>query len=772
MRQRTKAFKVRSAALLLTGLLAFGCLLPIPVYAGLETGETYSNSFDFGALDGAWVSECAQVETDEGQEPGLRFAGASEGAGIVTKEEISAGKIRMEVDVDRLDFSSGGWLGFLIGTQDTDPIMDWNHLADGKHVMLSYVNGIWHLVTQTRNEDGSYVGYDLVDGDLNPIQSGSDSESRHYFELRKLPSNQGVLAGVTLIVTLDDAGSFTFSMKQDGAETLLAQTKDKQLDPYTAGRMGVCVMQGERAVTGKLTNVRVFADDASQAAAEFHFDQSDVGSDYLIDYSGNTRSVTFGALGKMKLTATGEKAAYAVNKTSAQIDRNVVGYDLAKNITVRQDLYLTDFGTDAVFLFCFGMGNAYDTELGAKDTYAVRIENASGQNTFSVVKFTEDGGAKWSTLMEPTAFGEAGGKIPLALSVDGDGSLTVTVGDRTESAESPLEFSRNKMYFGLWLTGSATVKIDEFSIRNAVYSKPENKDLTADFTNNEINVNEWYLPSWGGNLEERYDGVYAADGELVFRNVNTNAGITTKAQFSNFDLSFDITDIQREEKNGIGPSTDIRIMYGISGYNDAFNILYYQELRPLISFRASTRGTVYSILHVENEIADTLPERYDMFSEAAKGEIFTVRLTMTDGLLALYLKTSDEEEFTRITEIQTAGALTGSIRISGYGDGVQGDGACSNFRIDNLSVKNTDTDPSNHADYGFKSSREWIEWDGYEYTKTWNNGDLLPISGRQQTGENSALIPIVIGAGAAAVILVGAVVFWSVRRRKKSGARK
>ena len=78
MRQRTKAFKVRSAALLLTGLLAFGCLLPIPVYAGLETGETYSNSFDFGALDGAWVSECAQVETDEGQEPGLRFAGASE----------------------------------------------------------------------------------------------------------------------------------------------------------------------------------------------------------------------------------------------------------------------------------------------------------------------------------------------------------------------------------------------------------------------------------------------------------------------------------------------------------------------------------------------------------------------------------------------------------------------------------------------------------------------------------------------------------------------
>lgn len=767
MRRQVNRMK-KCCITVLAMLLAAGSIAPITARAGLETGETYANSFDFGALDGVWVSENAVVEADAGQQKGLRFVNASEGAGIVTQEEISANKIRMEIDVEHMDLSTGGWLGFLLGTKDAPTIMNWSNLADGKHIMLSYINGVWHLCTQTKNSDGTYVGYNLVDANGSAIQSGTSSDSRHYYKLAGLPGNRGVLSNVTLIVTLDNQGNFTFSMREFGntAETLLAQTKDKKLDPYTTGRLGVCVMQGSKGISGKLTNVKTYVNGNTKATTEFRFNQDDIGSDYLMDFSVNTSSMTYDALGKLKMTATAKKVAYAINKTPVQIDSNVVNYALAKNILVEQDLYLTDFREGAVFSLCFGLGNSYDTEIGAKDSYALKIMKKSGQNVFSVVKYTEDNASKSTAVIGQTAFEQVDGKVPILIAIDGNGSLEVTVGNQSKKAANQLSFAKNKMYFGYELRGTAVVKIDAFSIHNALYSKPSNKDLMADFTDNDINVNEWYLPTWGGNLEERYDGVYAENNELVFKNVNSNAGITTKAQFSNFELTFDITDIQRDEKNGIRPSSDIRIMYGISGYTDGFNILYYQELRPIISFRSSDSGTGYSILHVDKELAGTLPEQYDMFSEASKGKVFSVKLTMMDGLLTLYLKTFDEKNFTKIAETQTAGALTGSIRISGYGDGTLGDGTCSNFRIDNLSVKNTDKEPNNTNDYGYKSNKAWITWDGYEYVDTWDNDDLLPIEAQQN--KRTWILIIVLAGGAIALAAVTGVSIFVIRRRKSN----
>ena len=745
---------------------------PIPAKAGLETGVTYADSFDLGALDGTWVCDNAFVEADAGQSKGLRFVNASEGAGIVTQQEISASKIRMEIEVESMNLASGGWMGFLLGTKDAPTIMNWNNLADGKHILLSYINGEWYLNTQTKNEDGTYVGYNLVDAEGNEIKNGTDSESRHFYKVAALPSNGGVISNTTLILCLDDQGNFSFSMRKFGAtqEVLLAQTKGVKLPPYSAGRLGVCVMQGNSGINGKLTNVKTFADGSSHATTEFRFDKEDVGVDYLLDYSKNTSSMSFNATGKLKLTAAEKKRAYAINKSPVYVDENVVNYEMADNISIRQELSFVDFKNQDVFSVYFGMSNYYDTEIGAKGSYALKIRRESGQNVFSVVEYTADNAASEKAIIPETAFGYENGSVPIAILFNGDGSLKVTVGNQTKQVQKQLTFQKRKIFFGYGLVGNGTVKIDNLTLGNALYSKPENKDLAADFTDNDININEWYLPEWGGNLEERYDGVYADNGELVFKNVNSNAGITTKAQFSNFDLTFDITDIQREEKNGIMPSSDIRIMYGIAGYNTGFNILYYQELRPMITFRSSDNGTAFSILHVANEIAGTLPERYDMFSAAAKGEIFTVKITMTDGLLNVYLKTSKESDFTKVAETHAGTCLTGSIRISGYGDGVAGDGACSNFCIDNLFVKNTDKDPNNKTDYGYTSNRDWIKWDGYEYVDTWNSADLIPIE--PQTEFTIHTMQIVILAGGIAILALAVGVSIFVIRRKRKCAQK
>ena len=148
-----------------------------------------------------------------------------------------------------------------------------------------------------------------------------------------------------------------------------------------------------------------------------------------------------------------------------------------------------------------------------------------------------------------------------------------------------------------------------------------------------------------------------------------------------------------------------------------------------------------------------------MYSWAHEKEIFTVKVTMTDGLLQVFLKSSLDETFTEVASTQTSGATTGSIRVCGYGDGVKDE--CSNFSIDNLSVKNTDKNPNNEEDFGFKSSKEWIEWDGYDYVDDWDNADLIPIEKSEESGCGSSVV------GAALLPFAGVLAFGVIRRKRK-----
>jgi hypothetical protein len=191
----------------------------------------------------------------------------------------------------------------------------------------------------------------------------------------------------------------------------------------------------------------------------------------------------------------------------------------------------------------------------------------------------------------------------------------------------------------------------------------------------------------------------------------------------------------------------------------------------MFTLRPSSDGTQtdYSILNIEYERAGTLPEKYNVFSAKSEGLIFNIKLTMTDGLIEAGIKLSTETEYYTIFSIQTSSSITGHIRISGYGDGTYGDGACSNFTIDNVSVKNTDQNAKNTANYGYESNSAWIQWDGYEYEDTWKDDELLPIY--QEEASDGGCSSVMSGiAGIGALLIAGGLRIFLKKDKKEEDA--
>ena len=349
--------------------------------AGLEPSKAYETQFDDGPISGgAWEYSGAAVAADEGEKAGLRVENAGEGAGIMTNRDIAADKVTLEIDVEYLSLN-GGWIAFMSGVNRTDaPILDWNIFFGGGYVLLQNVGGDWYLVTQVTNK-----GYDLVDGNGQPIKNGDDEVSRRYNKLAAL-GKDSALENLTLSMSLDKSGNLVFAKRGIGEtadeNVVLAKTDGTKYEPYAAGRAGFCVMQGSNPVNAKFGNVKVFADDKNTPETEFRFDSDVISSDYILDVGNNPNSLTFASKGKLEFTATAGADSYAVCKTPVYFDESVKNYSV-KNIDIAHKLYLGgDFDGSDSFLVYFGLTNPYDTEIATDGTYALKI-TPSG---FSAVK--------------------------------------------------------------------------------------------------------------------------------------------------------------------------------------------------------------------------------------------------------------------------------------------------------------------------------------------------------------------------------------------------
>ncbi|MBQ7879636.1 MAG: hypothetical protein IJ317_03200, partial [Clostridia bacterium] len=446
--------KVAKKALSLLAVLGVSVALGAPALhslnasAGMEQTTAFESAYDDGELkSGEWESNYetdsennfiagAVVEADAGKKQGLRITDGYEGAGLVTQNETKGAKsVRIEADIEYLQIQNGGWFAFLLGTHDAPTIMNWSKINSGDYVLLSNVNNDWYLNTQTKDQDGNFKSYGLVNAAGESIQN--DGDGSHFYRL-DLPKKD-TLENVTLSLQLDDKGNLTFSVREIGesqsADQVLAKTASTPYEPYEDGRLGFCVMQSSfGGINGKLNDFRTYTD--GEENTKFRFNEENVSAEYVLDPSTKPNCLSFDAEGKLKMTATADNRAYAINKSYVRQDEYVVDGSLGKNIVFSQKLYFTDFSEASVFSLHVGLSNLYDTEIGAENTYALKIKKTG----FSFVKYTDDG---FVPLTEDISYTYSGDSCVVTVSIDGDGQTEIAVGENSVTVEN-VKFLRPK----------------------------------------------------------------------------------------------------------------------------------------------------------------------------------------------------------------------------------------------------------------------------------------------------------------------------------------
>lgn len=246
------------------------------------------------------------------------------------------------------------------------------------------------------------------------------------------------------------------------------------------------------------------------------------------------------------------------------------------------------------------------------------------------------------------------------------------------------------------------------------------------FDKGSYNANMFYSETTGSPI---YPAKIAVeDGKLVFRNVGQGY-FTTKEQYSNFELKFDITDLYREgKKDDNGNITQLishwfMIGFGVDNYNDPpseriqATFLHFDGL-PLDS--DDNRSN-----HFTGDVQNGIKDRYILWNNAVDGnpvagsikgmtdnagegvfslwdkdsignETVNIKLTVVDGVITLAYKLASRAEYVEQYRFDLGTMQTGYVRIYSYGEGVGGSvteyTSVLNMTIDNFEITNLDND--------------------------------------------------------------------------------
>ena len=365
-----------------------------------------------------------------------------------------------------------------------------------------------------------------------------------------------------------------------------------------------------------------------------------------------------------------------------------------------------------------------EPSLGDAENIEVKFQNKGGVKV-SADAYDADGNRQVLSGMKNTGVA-VGGKATFRVSITKDSILKVSInGKSVISAKIPVSGS-GKIAF--MQTGGCAVEISEISIKGYEYDRPENTNVSEDFEKgldiSKIHILNTY--EHGGNLfkpgrvaVEEYDG----NKMLMFANA---AGyyFTTKYQYSNFEMSFDVPKMQLPEEmiydDGSGYFYSFGILFGIS--NDA-NVTW-DETEAADGIHFGRGGRVTS---VKTQLLDKTSEAHPIASE---NKPFSVKLSVIDGKVTVGLKWMEEKQYETVgTYTLESGSPLGYIRFSIP--------VITNMAIDNLKITNLDENP-NVIETEYQNGIETFEDAKYEEfervykdttkkdTDKTNSNDILP----------------------------------------------
>lgn len=451
--------------------------------------------------------------------------------------------------------------------------------------------------------------------------------------------------------------------------------------------------------------------------------------------------------GKAKFNTLSEKEKLTT-KTKAF---NLKEYGVTTLLDFSSRLNFSSFAENGNFSMAFGLNNLKN-ETGAEDSFAVKVNYDSASKKFSigVSEYTKYGEI---SVYAPTVIGaiKINRDVTFKVFVDTDCNLTVSVLPTGASSETKLvsRYGLNvnpEGYISYISSGRNEITLSDPKILVYEYDAPETIDYTETFDKNGYNSNVFYSASTASPITP--SSLSVENGALRFKNTAA-AYISTRYKYSNFELSFDITDMARTatfDDNGNVVSlinSWFGIAFGVNSIDEAPDTttrystwLQLGRVVPGVENFVKPANVHYLLWDNNGNWNNVTDPQYmtdfNPWSTKYDGEVINVKFAVTDGLVELFMKIDGDPDWGGPYFTYDFGKVkTGYVRIFTAGNtGIETKGIeyndVGNFTIDNLSIKDTDHENAKTLlptpEY---KSNLWRKTPDYDYKTKPDDKDLI-----------------------------------------------
>lgn len=430
---------------------------------------------------------------------------------------------------------------------------------------------------------------------------------------------------------------------------------------------------------------------------------------------------------------------------------NLKEYGVTTLLDFSSTLNFSSFAENGNFSMAFGLNNLKN-ETGAEDSFAVKVNYDSASKKFSigVSEYTKDGEI---SVYASTVIGaiKINRDVTFKVFVDTDCNLTVSVLPTGASSETKLVsgYGLNvnpEGYISYISSGRNEITLSDPQILVYEYDAPETIDYTETFDKNGYNSNVFYSASTASPITP--SSLSVENGALRFKNTAA-AYISTRYKYSNFELSFDITDMARTatfDDNGNVVSlinSWFGIAFGVNSIDEAPDTttrystwLQLGRVVPGVENFVKPANVHYLLWDNNGNWNNVTDPQYmtdfNPWSTKYDGEVINVKFAVTDGLVELFMKTDGDPDWGEPYFTYDFGKVkTGYVRIFTSGNtGIETKGIeyndVGNFTIDNLSIKDTDHENAKTLlptpEY---KSNLWRKTPDYDYKTKPDDKDLI-----------------------------------------------
>lgn len=442
-----------------------------------------------------------------------------------------------------------------------------------------------------------------------------------------------------------------------------------------------------------------------------------------------------------------------ISKQIAQVDNSVENI-----ISVSGTMTIKTLPKGKKLVFALGL-QSIDAALGEEGNIEIVLTNQNGIQ-LSVYAQSESG---TTTVLKSSSCGIAlNQEFAFFIQMSSDSRLQIKVNDKDVCAKKTPVNGEGR--FGILQTGGCSLESSQLTVETRYYDRPENTNIEEDFEDGEWNANLLYgqigyTNRFSNSTLQIED--YKGSKVLMFRGAVGYIG--TVQQFSNFELTFDVPYILRDNVyNEEGIMIDKRCYtFGI-GFGEEKWEKYgaaYETNVDLITFNP---------VQIHSELARKFTVRYkklDNLFDVNSNDGFSVKFTVVDGNATLKVKALGSDTWQEVATVRYEDFRTGYVSVWNPGNG--------NFAIDNLKIVNLDREP-NQVEVEYKTSiltvedYEWTEEDAKMVYKENPEEDKKTAD----TKDGIQINYFVLGGIVAGVLIVGAlctILIVKKRNKKRDG---